>query len=528
MDKKIKRAIISVSDKTGLVEFANGLLNFGVEIYSTGGTLKALNDAKINAKSISELTAFPEILDGRVKTLHPAVFAGLLAKRNSIEHLSTLDKHNLLTIDLVAVNLYPFDKVTKKPDISLEEAIENIDIGGPSILRAASKNFFDVTSVVSPSDYPALLKEMIDSGGNISLKTRARLALKVFAHTSQYDSVICDFLSKTELFAPENAGSEIKDSGGFPEQINLSFSKIQDLRYGENSHQKAAFYIDKTCRETSVASSKQLHGKELSYNNICDLETAIEMARDFDKPAAVILKHANPCGAAVGASLPEAYSRALECDPVSAFGGIIGLNREVDAKTAAEISKVFTEAVAAPRFSAEALEILKQKKNIRLIETGDFTPKSRSWALKSIVGGLLVSDRDIDDAEISVWKTVTKKQPSDDDLEGLLFAWKVVKWVKSNGIVFTTKDHTLGIGAGQMSRVDSVKIAAMKALAPLAGSYLGSDAFFPMRDGIDEAAKAGAKAIIQPGGSVRDEEAIKAADENGLIMVFTGIRHFRH
>ncbi len=524
MDKKIERAIISVSDKTGVIEFAKGLLNFGVEIFSTGGTLKTLLDAGIKVKSISDLTAFPEILEGRVKTLHPAVFAGILAKRNSVEHLSTLQKHNLPTIDLVAVNLYPFEKVIQNPETSLEVAIENIDIGGPSILRAATKNFFDVTPIVDPSDYSVVLKEMNDSGGSVSIKTRASLALKVFQHTANYDSVIAEYISKTEFFSEE--GSESKSV--FPNKLNLSFNKIQDLRYGENNHQKAAFYSNPKCQEVSVAKAKQLHGKELSYNNICDIETALEFVRDFDKPTAVILKHANPCGAASSDNLADAYKKALDCDPVSAFGGIIGVNKILDEETANLISGIFTEAVIAPSYTEGALSILKQKKNIRLLETGEFTPKKPILMMKSIVGGLLLSDRDINDTPVYDWKVVTENKPSEQDLEALLFAWKVVKWVKSNAIVFTGKDYTIGIGAGQMSRVDSVKFAAQKALKSLKDSYLASDAFFPMRDGIDEATKVGVRAIVQPGGSIKDEEVIKASNENGLIMVFTGIRHFRH
>lgn len=528
MDKKNKKAILSVSDKTGIVEFAKGLIEFGYIIYSTGGTLKSLLDAGINAVSISELTAFPEILEGRVKTLHPAVFAGILAKRNSIEHLSTLEKHNLSLIDLVAVNLYPFEKVTKNPDISLETAIENIDIGGPSILRAASKNFFDVTAVVDPLDYTMIINEMRANNGEISIKTRAELVLKVFKHTSHYDSVIAEYLSKTEMFKDSQSSAVVPSETKFPEKINISFNKVQDLRYGENNHQKAAFYVDPNCNETSIAKAKQLHGKELSYNNICDLETALEFVKEFQKPAAVILKHANPCGAAIGEKIASAYKKALACDPVSAFGGIIGLNRNVDEETAKEISTIFTEAVIAPSYSGEALNILKQKKNIRLLETGNFTPAYPSLLYKGIVGGMLVSDRDVEDTPTSAWKVVTEKKPTQEDLEALEFAWKVVKWVKSNAIVFTGKDYTIGIGAGQMSRVDSVKIAVMKAQSSLKNSYLGSDAFFPMRDGIDEAAKAGVKAIVQPGGSIKDEEVIKAANEHGIIMLFTGIRHFRH
>lgn len=526
MDKKIKRAIISVSDKTGIVEFAKGLEKHGVEIISTGGTLKTLAEAGVKAKGITDFTGFPEILEGRVKTLHPAVFAGLLAKRNSAEHLSTLEKQNLVTIDLVAINLYPFEKVIQNPETSLEKAIENIDIGGPSMLRAAAKNFYDVTAIVDPADYTTVINEMTNNGGGLTLKTRSRLALKVYQHTALYDSVISDYLSRFELFQKIPDGSAT--ASPFPDFLSLSYKKIQDLRYGENSHQRAAFYKDPRSTETSIANAKQLHGKELSYNNICDLETALEMVKEFDEPACVILKHANPCGAAIGAEISEAYKSALSCDPVSAFGGIIGLNRKVDKATAEQIAQVFTECVIAPGYEKEAIEILTAKKNIRLLETGEFKPKKECMVLKSIVGGLLITDRDDKDASLSEWKVVSKKQPTEADLNALWFGWKIVKWVKSNAIVFTAKDRTLGVGAGQMSRVDSVKIAAMKANAPLQGSYLASDAFFPMPDGIEEAAKAGAIAIVQPGGSVKDTEVIQKADELGLIMVFTGIRHFRH
>lgn len=517
---KIQRAILSVSDKTGLIELAKVLCELGVELISTGGTMKTLRENGIPVKSVSDITGFPEIMDGRVKTLHPAVFSGLLARRNHPDDLKMLENLGLPLIDLVVVNLYPFEKVSARPDASFEEVIENIDIGGPSMLRAASKNFKDVAVVCSPSQYEAIIKELQESGGDISVKTKARLARAVFEYTSSYDAAITAYLKSKEGATDETE---------YPEILTTRFRKVPcDLRYGENPHQRASYYMLEDCVETSIPRARLLHGKPLSYNNIADLDTALDCVRDFSETAAVILKHANPCGIAVGETLVEAYRQARECDPVSAFGGIVGLNRIVDAETAAELDSTFLECVIAPAYAPEALAILTKKKNIRLLETGEFTPKNPQIFLKSIVGGALAQSRDLGMVAKNDLKAVTKVQPTPEDLAGLLFAWKVVKWVKSNAIVYTTQNATVGIGAGQMSRVDSAELGIKKAQRPLKGTYMGSDAFFPFRDGVDVAAKAGVRAIIQPGGSVRDAEVIQAADEHGLIMVFTGMRHFRH
>ena len=518
---KIQRAILSVSDKTGLVNLAKVLEELGVELISTGGTMKTLQENGISVKSVSEITRFPEIMDGRVKTLHPAVFSGLLARRDHPGDLKMLEQLGLPLIDLLVVNLYPFEKVSARPDASFEEVIENIDIGGPSMLRAASKNFKDVAVVCSPAQYDEIIKELRETNGDISLKTKTRLARAVFEYTSTYDAAITAYLQSKE----KGETQEFE----FPEILTTRFKKVPcDLRYGENPHQSASYYMLENCSETSIPRARLLHGKPLSYNNIADLDTALDCVRDFSDTAAVILKHANPCGIAMGETLVEAYRQARECDPVSAFGGIVGLNRTVDAETAAELDSTFLECVIAPAYSAEALAILTKKKNIRLLETGDFTQKNPQLFLKSIVGGALAQSRDIGMVKKEDLKTVTKAQPTPEDLEGLLFAWKTVKWVKSNAIVYTTKKATVGIGAGQMSRVDSAELGIKKAHRSLAGTYMGSDAFFPFRDGVDVAAKAGVRAIIQPGGSVRDAEVIQAADEHGLIMVFTGMRHFRH
>jgi phosphoribosylaminoimidazolecarboxamide formyltransferase/IMP cyclohydrolase len=519
MTKKIHRAILSVSDKTGLVDFARELSRLGVELISTGGTMSALQKARIPVKSVSDVTGFPEIMDGRVKTLHPAIFAGILARRNNPDDIQTLEKLSLPLIDLVVVNLYPFEKVSSKPDAPFEEVIENIDIGGPSMLRAAAKNFDDVAVVCSPDQYDAVMEELKKTGGCLTRETRLLLARKVFEHTSYYDSGISSYLWSREPKGEDRF---------FPELFTLHLNKISDLRYGENPHQGAAYYRIHSDMETSIPRAGLLHGKPLSYNNIADLDTALDCIRDFEETAAVILKHANPCGLAIADTQVNAYRMAHEGDPVSAFGGIVGLNRACDASTAEEIAKTFIECVIAPSFTPEALEILTQKKNIRLLESGAFTPKKPEWFVKSIVGGALVQDRDLGEVKEKDLKVVSKALAEPDDIKALLFAWKVVKWVKSNAIVYTTKNATVGIGAGQMSRVDAAELGVKKAQAPLKGLYMASDAFFPFRDSIDAAAKAGVRAIIEPGGSVRDEEVIQAADEYGMILVFTGMRHFRH
>jgi len=518
MKIKVERALISVSNKKGIVEFAKALTNLGIEIISTGGTFKLLQENKMKIKSVSDVAGFPEILNGRVKTLQPAIHGGILARRDNKKDLKELKTHNIKPIDMVVVNLYPFTEIISKQSVTEEEAIENIDIGGPTMLRSSAKNFKFVVPIVDPDDYKSIIDELKNNNGSISVETSKRLAQKVFQHTSKYDYEI------QKYFSTQILKEEIK----FPQSIILNYNKSLDLRYGENPHQSAAFYVEENIKEPSVSSAKKLHGKELSFNNIIDLEAALEIVRDFKEPTISIIKHTNPCGVARNEFLSEAFRLAKGCDPVSAFGGIVGANREIDEETANEISQTFFEAVIAPSFSEKALEILTKKKNIRLLETGKFTPRYPSFDFKKVVGGLLIQDRDIEFTEPSEWKVVTKKQPTEDDIQGLTFAFKIAKWVKSNAIVLTTKDYTVGIGAGQMSRVDSTQLAIKKTIYPVEGTYLGSDAFFPFRDNIDVAAKAGIKAIIQPGGSVKDEEVIEACNEHNLIMVFTGQRHFRH
>jgi phosphoribosylaminoimidazolecarboxamide formyltransferase/IMP cyclohydrolase len=518
----IQTALISVSDKTGIVSFARELAAHKISIFSTGGTLKTLQAAGISAQSLAELTHFPELLGGRVKTLHPGVFAGILARRNNPSDMETLTEHNLQLIDLVVVNLYPFEEIVGKPEVAPEQIIEHIDIGGVSLVRAAAKNFSDVTVVIDPGDYDRVAEELRATGGNISLETRRSLATKVFQRTSHYDQCIARFYESLGG-TPEQA-AEVP----FPPQLSLQYLKEQDLRYGENPHQQAALYREHDIRETSVVTARQLHGKELSYNNIADLETALEMVRDFDAPTVVILKHANPCGVASAERLVEAYRLARECDPVSAFGGIIGLNRTVDEATAAEIASTFIEAVIAPDYEENARSLLAKKKNIRLLATGPFSQKYPGWSARSIVGGILIQTRDLTALRPDDLKIVTEAEPTPDDIQGMLFAWKVVKWVKSNAIVYTTKNYTVGIGAGQMSRIDSASFGMKKALKSVQGTYMASDAFFPFSDSIDIAARAGVRAIIQPGGSIRDQEVIDAANQHGLIMAFTNVRHFRH
>ena len=522
-----RRALISVSDKTGLVPFAKNLVEIGFEIYSTGGTLNTLQSEKIPARSVSELTNFPEILDGRVKTLHPAIFAGLLARRDKSEHLDALREHDLLTIDLVAVNLYPFSEVAARRDATLEDVIDNIDIGGPSLLRAAAKNFLHVVVIVNPGDYGKVAEELARTG-KVSLATRKRLAQSVFDHTGNYDRAILNFTQSDSRFRGEDPIERGEKPSAFPETLSLQFPKHLDLRYGENPHQRAAFYRDPQCEETSIASAVQLHGKELSYNNLLDADAALEMARDFEEPVAVIVKHTNPCGLAVGETVVDAYKAALQCDPDSAFGGIVAVNRPIEQPLAALLSEIFLEVVIAPDFAEDALAILKKKKNIRLLRTGEFTARTPQTVMRSIIGGMLAQDRDLGTLAPGDLKIVTKAQPNEADMRGMLFAWKVVKWLKSNAIAYTSERATLGLGVGQTSRIDSARFGAQRSRQSLRGSYLASDAFFPFRDNIDEAAKVGVRAIIQPGGSIRDAEVIAAADEHNLIMAFTGMRHFRH
>lgn len=515
---KIQRAILSVTDKTGLVEFARKLSALNIELISTGGTAKLLRDSGISVKDISDLTGFPEMLDGRVKTLHPKVHGGILHRREDPKHVAAVKEHGIQPIDMVVVNLYAFEKTAAKPGVAFEELIENIDIGGPSMIRSAAKNFQDVAIVTSPADYESIAAELERQGGTLTRETKWRLAQKAFATTAAYDSAIASTLERITADS-----FQVQPEGAFPASLRFSFHKILDLRYGENPHQKAAMYSDGS--GSGVANARQLQGKELSYNNIVDLQAAWDLAQEFDEPVVAIIKHTNPCGTATGKTLAEAYNRALECDPVSAFGGVIGVNRPVDAAAAEEMHKLFLEVIAAPAFDAAAQAKFASKKNLRLVEV---VPASQKWVLKNVSGGMLVQDNDtraLSDADL---KVVTKRPPTPEETRALLFAWKVCKHVKSNAIVYARDGQTVGVGAGQMSRVDSAKIGAMKAQLPLKGTVAASDAFFPFPDGVEEIAKAGATAIIQPGGSQRDPEVIEAADRLGLAMLFTGVRHFRH
>ena len=517
-NSKIHRAILSVTDKTGLVDFARKLSALGIELISTGGTAKLLRDSGIPVKDISDLTGFPEMLDGRVKTLHPKVHGGILHRREDPKHVAAVKEHGIQPIDMVVVNLYAFEKTAAKPGVAFEELIENIDIGGPSMIRSAAKNFHDVAIITSPADYDSIAAELERDGGKLSHETKWRLAQKAFATTAAYDSAIASTL---ERVSP--AKVDLQSEGGFPANLRFSFQKTLDLRYGENPHQKAAMYSDGSGQ--GVANARQLQGKELSFNNIVDLQAAWDLAQEFDKPVVAIIKHTNPCGTATGKTLAEAYKRALECDPVSAFGGVIGVNRPIDAEAAEEMHKLFLEVIAAPEFDEAAKAKFATKKNLRLVEV---VPADQKWVLKNVSGGMLVQDADMHALKESDLKVVTKRAPTAEENRALLFAWKVCKHVKSNAIVYARDGQTVGVGAGQMSRVDAAKIGAMKAQLPLKGTVAASDAFFPFPDGVEEIARAGATAIIQPGGSQRDPEVIEAADRLGLAMVFTGVRHFRH
>jgi len=519
MSQKIQRAILSVTDKTGLAEFARKLSDMGVELISTGGTAKLLRDSGIAVKDISEVTGFPEMLDGRVKTLHPKVHGGILHRREDPSHRAAVAEHGIQPIDMVVVNLYAFEKTASKPGVHFEELIENIDTGGPSMIRSAAKNFHDVAVVTSPADYAGIAEEMSKSGGALSSETKWRLAQKAFATTAAYDSAIASTLERVSA----NGSFELHSSEGFPDTLRLSFKKVTDLRYGENPHQKAAMYSDGS--GTGVANACQVQGKELSYNNIVDLQAAWDLAQEFEEPVCAIIKHTNPSGTATGKTLAEAYKRALDCDPVSAFGGVIGVNCPVDAAAAQEMAKLFLEVIAAPSFDKAALDKFSAKKNLRLVE---ITGTPQKWVLKNVSGGMLVQDADLHQLRESDLKVVTKRQPTPEEKRAMLFAWKVCKHVKSNAILYARDGQTVGVGAGQMSRVDSCRIGASKAVLPLKGTVAASDAFFPFPDGVEEIAKAGATAIIHPGGSVRDQEVIEAADRLGLAMIFTGVRHFRH
>jgi phosphoribosylaminoimidazolecarboxamide formyltransferase / IMP cyclohydrolase len=548
---KIKRALISVSDKTGLGELVKVLNKHGVEILSTGGTAKMIRSLGMPAKDVSEHTGFPEMLDGRVKTLHPKVHGGLLALRGNKEHMETVKTHGIGLIDMVVVNLYPFEKTVAKPGVKLEEATEFIDIGGPSMLRSAAKNHKSVCVVCDPGDYKKVIEELERNAGGVSEELLTELGVKVFARTSAYDAAIYNFFAQ---YAIHNTQYE----EAFPAALSLNFTKLQDLRYGENPHQKAAFYKDESVDEPSVACAAQLHGKELSFNNIIDLNAALEIVKEFDAPAAAIIKHTNPCGTAQARNLTHAYLDALDCDRLSAFGSVVGFNKPVDIELAGTIIREadFVECIIAPSYETDALNALKVKKNLRLIEVknfasrnslsksngnfasrnslsksnGNFGSKALKYDkdLKKIVGGILLQDRDITRLKEADLKIVTQLKPTKDELQSLLFGWVVAKHVKSNAIVLCQGTKTVGVGAGQMSRVDSVRIASEKAGSRAKEATLASDAFFPKEDAIEQAAKAGVRAIIQPGGSIRDKEVIAMADKLGIAMVFTGVRHFKH
>ena len=520
--KRIRRALLSVTDKTGLVEFAQVLAGFGVELVSTGGTARALREAGLEVKDISDLTGFPEMLDGRVKTLQPRVHGGLLYIRGNKEHEAAVAAHGIEPIDMVVVNLYAFEKTAAQPGVAFGHLIENIDIGGPSMVRSAAKNFEDVAIVTRVSDYPVLIAELQSTGGGLSRETRWRLARQAFSLTAAYDSAIANTLDKiAEAPAPDSPAAPNAET--LPATLRINFPLAQSLRYGENPHQRAALYADGS--GLGIAGARQLQGKELSFNNLVDLDACWELAQEFDQPAVIIVKHTNPCGAATGATVLDAYRKALAADPVSAFGGVIGINRTVDAEAATEIAKLFVEAIAAPAFTPEARERFAAKKNLRLVEVHSAPPKP---VVKHVSGGLLLQDADTARVNESELKVVTWRPPTAEELRSLLFAWRVCKHVKSNAIVYARDGQTLGVGAGQMSRVDAARFGAMKAVLPLTGCVAASDAFFPFPDGLETVAQAGATAVIQPGGSVKDQDVIDAADKLGVAMVFTGIRHFRH
>ena len=534
--KKIQRALVSVTDKSGLAEFARVLAGFGVELISTGGTAKALREAGLAVKDISELTGFPEMLDGRVKTLHPRVHGGLLFVRGNAQHEAAAAAHGIQPIDMVIVNLYAFQMTAAQPGVHFGHLIENIDIGGPTMVRSAAKNFEDVAIVTSVADYPALTEELKANNGALSRETRWRLAKQAFGTTAAYDTAIANTLdqitgspstgSRTEAPLPDQPVT--RDTSAFPSTLRINMPLAQPLRYGENPHQRAALYSDGS--GLGIAGARQLQGKELSFNNLVDLDACWELAQELhagegDLPAVAIIKHTNPCGAATGGTVLEAYKKALECDPVSAFGGVIGINQAVDGEAAEEIARLFVEAIVAPEFTAEARQRFSAKKNLRLVEIKPAPPRP---VVKHVSGGLLLQDADtgrVDESELDV---VTWRPPTAEELRSLIFAWRVCKHVKSNAIVYARDGQTVGIGAGQMSRVDAARFGAMKAVLPLKGTVAASDAFFPFPDGLEAVAAAGATAVIQPGGSVRDQDVIAAADRLGMAMVFTGIRHFRH
>jgi phosphoribosylaminoimidazolecarboxamide formyltransferase/IMP cyclohydrolase len=513
---KIERALLSVTDKTGIVSFATKLHDMGVELISTGGTARLLRDNGLPVREVADVTGFPEMLDGRVKTIHPRIAGGILAVRANTGHMQALAEHDIPAIQMVVVNLYQFEKFAGKPGVSREELIENIDIGGPTMIRAGAKNFQDVAVVVSPEQYEPILREMTENGGGLGSTTHWRLAQEAFSHTAAYDSAVSARLLQVD--AGGNTRSE-----ELPSRLCIAAKLSSSLRYGENPHQKAALY---RTANAGIAAGEQLHGKELSYNNLVDLDAAWQLVQEFESPAAAIIKHTNPCGCAEQMTLADAYRKAFEADPVSAFGGVLAFNRELDNETACEVAKLFVEAIAAPEFSNDALAILTAKKNLRLIKVKSL--EKPELVVKSISGGLLAQTADIAPLDESTLQVKTVRRPTALELEALLFGWSVSKHVKSNAIVYTRPGQIVSVGAGQMSRVDSVKVGAMKAILPLDGTVIASDAFFPFPDGIEEAARHGVTAVIQPGGSVRDEEVIAAANRLNLAMVFTGVRHFRH
>ncbi len=531
--RPIRRALISVSDKTGIVEFAQALAERGVDILSTGGTARLLAEQGIAVTEVSDYTGFPEMMDGRVKTLHPKVHGGVLGRRGQDDDV--MEKHGINPIDMVVVNLYPFAETVAKEGCTLADAVENIDIGDSTMVRSAAKNHKDVTIVVNAGDYQRVIAEMDANDKSLTLDTRFDLAIAAFEHTAAYDGMIANYFgTMVPSYGENKEGDEPspENKSKFPRTFNQQFEKKQDMRYGENSHQAAAFYVEANPQEASVSTARQIQGKALSYNNIADTDAALECVKEFNEPACVIVKHANPCGVALGKDILEAYNRAYQTDPTSAFGGIIAFNQELDAETAtAIVERQFVEVIIAPSVSAEAIEVVAAKKNVRLLECGEWSTKTTGFDMKRVNGGLLVQDRDQGMVSLDDLKVVSKRQPTEEELKDALFCWKVAKFVKSNAIVYAKGDMTIGVGAGQMSRVYSAKIAGIKAAdegLEVAGSVMASDAFFPFRDGIDAAAEAGIKCVIQPGGSMRDDEVIAAADEHGMAMIFTGMRHFRH
>ncbi|MBF1996407.1 bifunctional phosphoribosylaminoimidazolecarboxamide formyltransferase/IMP cyclohydrolase [Serratia symbiotica] len=525
--RPIRRAMLSVSDKAGIVEFAKALLSRGVELLSTGGTARLLAEANLPVTEVSDYTGFPEMMDGRVKTLHPKIHGSILGRRGKDDTI--MRQHGIKPIDMVVVNLYPFAQTIARLGCSLEDAVENIDIGGPTMIRSAAKNHQDVAIVVKSSDYAAIITEMDNNGGSLQYATRFDLAIKAFEHTAAYDSMIANYFG---TLVPAYHGDAKQPSGRFPRTLNLNYIKQQDMRYGENTHQQAAFYIEDNVREASVATADQLQGKALSYNNIADTDAALECVKEFAEPACVIVKHANPCGVAIGDDILAAYERAYQTDPTSAFGGIIAFNRELNAATAqAIISRQFVEVIIAPNISQEARTVLVAKQNVRVLACGQWQHRVAGLDFKRVNGGLLVQDRDLGMVNEDDLRVVSERQPSAQELRDALFCWKVAKFVKSNAIVYARGNMTIGIGAGQMSRVYSAKIAGIKAAdegLEVKGSAMASDAFFPFRDGIDAAAAIGITCVIQPGGSIRDDEVIAAANEHGMAMIFTDMRHFRH